>query len=59
MVDEFSSACPSPSSAGNTPVKEKFVRESLDTLYSRVAGFSQTKHLGIIGRARLAKELQA
>lgn len=58
MVGEFALLCPPPTKTGVKPIPEKKVEESLHALYVRIADFVQHMHLGVIGRARLAKALQ-
>ena len=59
IVEAFVVSCPPPSKAGHKPVSEKNVARSLDALYRQAARLSQEKRLGIWGRARLARALQA
>lgn len=58
MIGAFAQDCPPPAKIIGKPVSEQRVGESLHGLYGQVAKYVQDKHLGVIGRARLAMALQ-
>jgi len=58
MVESFARVCPPPAKIGDRSVPERAINEALDALYRGVAAYAREKHLGVLGRARLAKALQ-
>lgn len=58
MAAEFSRLCPLPGKQSGRSLSPKTVERALAEVYSRAKVFRQAHHLGIFGRARLARAFQ-
>lgn len=59
LIAGFAVACPPPKLIGKRRIGEKAVAQAMQMLYENTAQLVTRKRLGIFGRARLAKAMQA